>query len=107
MKNLWRDPAGALPNALALGYAIIGYLAGFVLMAQPSLLLAPVGVLLTVHAMVIAAYLIHEAAHYNLFASPVHNRIAGEAMSWMQAAPTPRSNASATCTCATIATAPT
>jgi fatty acid desaturase len=68
---------------LALGYASIGYLAGFVLMAQPSWQLATAGVLLTVHAMVIAAYLIHDAAHYTLFASPAHNRIAGEAMSWI------------------------
>jgi fatty acid desaturase len=82
-KTLWREPAGALPNTLALGYAILGYLAGFVLMAQPSWLLAPAGVLLTLHAMVIAAYLIHEAAHYTLFASPAHNRFAGEAMSWV------------------------
>ena len=81
--SLWREPAGALPNSLALGYVVSGYIAGFVLMAQPSLLLAPVGVLLTVHTMVIAAYLIHEAAHYNLFSSPTHNRIAGEAMSWI------------------------
>jgi fatty acid desaturase len=33
--------------------------------------------------MVIAAYLIHEAAHNTLFAAPAHNRIAGEAMSWI------------------------
>jgi len=79
----WREPAGALPNTLALGYAIGGYLAGFVLMAQPSWWLALVGVLLSVHAMVIAAYLVHEAAHYTLFAAPGHNRAAGEAMSWI------------------------
>jgi fatty acid desaturase len=82
-RSLWREPAGALPNSLALGYAIIGYLASFALMAQPSWWVAAIGVLLCTHAMVIAAYLIHEAAHYNLFASPAHNRIAGEAMSWI------------------------
>jgi fatty acid desaturase len=82
-KTLWREPAGALPNALALGYAIAGYVGGFVLMAQPAWPLAAVGVLLILHAMVIAAYLIHEAAHYTLFASPAHNRMAGETMSWI------------------------
>src|SRR5258706_9078090 len=60
-----------------------GYVAGFLLMAQTSWLLAAAGVLLTVHAMVIAAYLVHEAAHNTLFAAPAHNRIAGEAMSWI------------------------
>jgi len=79
----WREPAGAIPNTLALGYAAIGYMVGFVLMAQPSWVLAAIGVLLTVHAMVIAAYLVHEAAHYTLFAAPAHNHIAGEAMSWI------------------------
>jgi fatty acid desaturase len=83
MKTLWRESAGAIPNTLALGYAVLGYIAGFVLMAQSSWLLAAAGVLLTVHAMVLAAYLVHEAAHYTLFAAPSHNRIAGEAMSWI------------------------
>lgn len=82
-RTLWREPAGALPNTLALGYAVTGYAAGFVLMAQASWLAAAAGVLLILHAMVIAAYLVHEAAHYTLFASPAHNRIAGEAMSWI------------------------
>ena len=80
---LWRESAGAIPNATALGYAVLGYFAGFVLMAQPIWLLAAVGVLLTLHAMVVAAYLVHEAAHTTLFAAQAHNRIAGEAMSWI------------------------
>jgi fatty acid desaturase len=82
-RGLWRESAGALPNAVALGYAAIGYLGGFVLMAAHALPLNAVGVLLTAHAMVIAAYLIHEAAHYTLFARPGHNRLAGEVMSWI------------------------
>jgi len=82
-RPLWREPAGALPNSLALGYASFGYILGFVLMAQPSWVLATAGVLMTVHAMVIAAYLVHEAAHYTLFAAPAHNHAAGEAMSWI------------------------
>lgn len=83
MKALWREPAGAVPNTLALGYAVAAYPGGFLLMAQPHWLVAALGVLLTTHAMVIAAYLIHEAAHYTLFASPAHNRIAGETMGWI------------------------
>src|SRR5258706_1223344 len=79
----WRDPAGTLPNTLALCYASLGYIMGFVLMAQSSWLLAAAGVVLTVHAMVIAAYLVHEAAHYTLFAAPAHNHFAGDPMSWI------------------------
>jgi fatty acid desaturase len=82
-ESLWREPQGALPNSLALGYTLAGYIAGFVLMTQESRWLAAAGVLLLSHAMVIAAYLIHEAAHNALFVAPAHNRIAGEAMSWI------------------------
>ena len=80
---LWREPEGALPNSLALGYSVAGYVAGFVLMAQASWWLAATGVALITHAMVIAAYLIHEAAHNTLFAAPARNRVAGEVMSWI------------------------
>jgi fatty acid desaturase len=81
--TLLREAAGRLPNCLALGYALVGYATGFWLMAADAWPVAAAGVLLTAHAMLIAAYLIHEAAHYTLFASPAHNRIAGEAMSWI------------------------
>ena len=82
-RSFWREPAGSLPNSLALGYAAVVYVAGFVLMAQASWPLATAGVLLTLHAMVIAAYLVHEAAHYTLFAAPAHNHVAGEVVSWI------------------------
>ncbi|MGH8705185.1 MAG: fatty acid desaturase, partial [Burkholderiales bacterium] len=72
-----------MPNTLALGYATLGYLAGFWLMAADAWYAAAAGVLLSAHAMVIAAYVVHEAAHYTLFASVAHNRVAGEAMSWI------------------------
>lgn len=85
-RSLWREPRGALPNTLALTYAVAGYVGGIALMAQPSWLLSAAGALLLLHVMVIAAYLVHKAAHYTLFASPAHNRIAGEAMSWIAGA---------------------
>lgn len=78
-----REREGVVPNSLALGYAVLGHVAGLALLAtgQPAELLA--GVLLTTHTMVIAAYLIHEAAHYTLFRSPGANRFAGELMAWI------------------------
>jgi fatty acid desaturase len=82
-RGLWRESAGAVPNTLALGYAVLGYVGGFFLMAADGLALNAAGVLLTAHAMVVAAYLIHEAAHYTLFARSSHNVLAGEAMSWI------------------------
>ena len=72
---LWREPAGAIPNCLALGYAAFGYITGFLLMASPSAWINFIGVLLTAHAILIAAYSVHEAAHYTLFARPAANRL--------------------------------
>jgi len=80
---LWREAQGAVPNSLALGYACAGYALSFVMMAAEPAWVNALGVLLCAHAMVIAAYLIHEAAHYTLFASPAANRLAGEAMNWI------------------------
>ena len=52
-------------------------------MGLHAVMLNAAGVLLCVHAMVLAAYLIHEAAHQTLFATPGLNRLAGEAMSFI------------------------
>ena len=80
---LWRERSGALPNSSALAYAVLGFAAGFVLMARDGRMVPAAGILLTIHAMVIAAYLIHETAHYNSFARPGLNRCTGEVMNWI------------------------
>ena len=49
-----RESEGALPNTLALSYAVCGYVGGFVLMAATPWWVNAAGVLLTAHAMVIA-----------------------------------------------------
>lgn len=81
--TIWREPEGALPNTLAIGYAVFGWLASFTLMAAAPWWLNALGVLLCAHAMVISAYLVHEAAHYTLFASPAVNRAAGEVVNFV------------------------
>ncbi|MBI1398201.1 MAG: fatty acid desaturase [Betaproteobacteria bacterium] len=78
-----RERAGVLPNIAAIGYATLGHLAGLTLLTGDSVLVVACGVLLTAHTMVIAAYLIHEAAHYTLFRDARHNRVAGEIMAWI------------------------
>ena len=83
MTALWRESEGALPNTLALAYATLGWLASFTLMAAEAWWWNAFGVLLCTHTMVIAAYLVHEAAHYTLFASPAINRLAGETVNFV------------------------
>lgn len=81
--TIWREPEGALPNTLAIGYAVAGWLAGIALMAADTWWWNALGVALCWHAMVIAAYLIHESAHYTLFAAPAANRVVGEVVNFV------------------------
>jgi fatty acid desaturase len=85
-RSLFRDPQAARANSLALLWTSLGWLGSFALMGAHSLLLNLAGVLLCTHTMVLAAYLIHEAAHQTLFIAPRANRIAGECMSFIAGA---------------------
>lgn len=81
--KLFRDARAALANGLILAVAVSGWLVSFALMAQRALLPDIAGVLLCTQTMVLAAYLVHEAAHQTLFAGPRANGLAGEAMSFI------------------------
>jgi len=76
-----------LPNWLALLASSAAWAGSFALMAQPSLLFELIGLWLCAHAMVLAAYLVHEAAHTTLFASPRANHWAGETMNFVAGTP--------------------
>lgn len=81
--RLFREPEGALPNTLALGYALGAYALGVWLLCGSGAGSAVLGVLLTAHGMFIAAYLLHEAMHQTLFATRTAHRLAGEALSFL------------------------
>lgn len=83
---LFREPEGVIPNTVALLWTSILWLASFRLMGDDSIALNIAGVLACLHAMVLAAYLIHEAAHYTLFSSLTFNRWIGEWMSFVAGA---------------------
>ncbi len=84
--TIFREPEGAIPNTVALLWTSALWLASFRLMADDSGVLNVLGVLACLHTMVLAAYLIHEAAHYTLFSSLAANRWAGEWMSFIAGA---------------------
>ena len=67
--TLFRDSADARAHSLVLSYVLLGWPGSFVLMGSRSTALEILGVLLCAHTMVLAAYLIHEAAHQTLFIS--------------------------------------
>jgi fatty acid desaturase len=78
---------GSIPDCLALFVTGAMWLASFPLMAQPSVLLDVVGVWMCAHGMVLAAYLVHEAAHQSLFATPRTNHWVGEVMNFIAGTP--------------------
>ena len=82
-RSLFRDREAAVANSAILLWVMSGWAVSFPCMAAASLGLNILGVLLCVHTMVLAAYLIHEAAHQTLFAVRWANSWAGEAMSFI------------------------
>ena len=84
---LFRDRGDAWANSLVLILTGAAWLGSFALMAAPHPLPNVLGVVLCAHAMVIAAYLVHEAAHQSLFAIQRANHWAGEAASFVAGSP--------------------
>ena len=82
-RSLFRDRDAALANSLVLAWTGLAWVASFLLLGATSAWLNAAGVLLCAHAMVLAAYLIHESAHQTLFALPAANATAGEAMNFI------------------------
>jgi fatty acid desaturase len=80
---LFRDRDAALANTIVLTWTCAGWLGSLALMGAQAAILNIAGVLLCAHAMILAAYLIHEAAHQTLFSAHWANRIAGEAMNFI------------------------
>jgi fatty acid desaturase len=81
--RLFRHADGALPNSLALTYALGGYAGGLWLMATASWPVALAATLWFAHALIVAAYLFHEFAHGTIFARAEANSRGGVLMTWL------------------------
>ncbi len=86
MRNLFRYSDGVWQNLCVIGYAILGYAAGFALLLSQGFTWNLLGTLLLGHSMIIAAYLIHECAHNTLFSTPRHNERLGRLLNWITGA---------------------
>lgn len=82
-KSLFRYEDAAFPSFLATLYVLSGYFFGGYLMLLPLQWLTVFGVLWFAHSMVIAAYLIHEAAHLSVFRNKNANRWYAEGLLWI------------------------
>lgn len=81
--RVMRQKDGLLPNFLALLYATAGYLIGWLLFFSSSVVLNIAGIFVFAHAMVIAAYLIHECAHNTIFMKNNWNAYLGRYLMWL------------------------
>ena len=80
---LFRYDDALLPNMMAWAYMFTAYILGFIALVAQPLWINILGVVFLAHAMIIAAYFIHECAHESLFKNSSHNRIFGELLLWV------------------------
>jgi fatty acid desaturase len=78
-----KEPEGLVYYGLAIAYAISSYALGFAGLFHPAWPVNLLATLLLAHAMVIAAYLIHECGHNLVFRRSQHNARLGRLMSWL------------------------
>jgi fatty acid desaturase len=78
-----KDEKGLLFYGAALTYACFGYVAGFAALFATHWAINVFGTLLLAHAMVIAAYLIHDCGHNAVFHRQRDNARLGEMLSWL------------------------
>lgn len=81
-----RHAAQAWPNVLVISYTVVGWPLGIWMLARPGVWTNAAGVLLTAHALVCSAYLIHDCVHHAIFARTVANDRLGLLMSWINGA---------------------
>lgn len=82
----WRYADGRWPNTGAIGYAVLGWLGGIALLLAapgPWGLALVAGTLLTAHALIVSAYLLHEFAHLSIFKDAKTNARFGTLMTWI------------------------
>lgn len=83
MTRLMRQNSGYWLHFAALAYVVLTYSGGIAAMLSASWLLNGLGVLLLAHALIIAAYMIHECAHNTVFMENRYNARLGEALSFL------------------------
>ena len=74
------------PNLLVVSYTLLGWPFGIWLLTRPAMWLNAAGVLLTAHALIYSAYLIHDCVHHAVFTTTAANDRLGVLMSWINGA---------------------
>lgn len=83
VSSLFRFNDALIPNLTAWVYMFTAYISGFSALMADALWINLLGVVVLAHAMIIAAYFIHECAHESLFKKSSYNRLFGELLLWI------------------------
>jgi fatty acid desaturase len=86
MSTTFRRSGRAWPNFLVVSYTLLGWPFGIWLIARPAMWMNVAGVLLTAHALIYSAYLIHDCVHHAIFSTTAANDRLGMLMSWINGA---------------------
>ena len=81
-----RRSGHAWPNLLVMSYTLLGWPFGIWMLTRPAMWLNAAGVLLTAHALIYSAYLIHDCVHHAIFTTTAANDRLGALMSWINGA---------------------
>ena len=81
--RLFKEHDGLLYYGAATSYTVVAYALGFAGLFDSHWAINCLATLLLAHAMIIAAYLIHECGHNLVFANSRHNAMLGRFMSWL------------------------
>lgn len=83
MAAIFRYPDGVWPNVAALGFTLVGYTAGMVMIGAQAWWVNAVGLLWLTQALIWSAYYIHELAHNAIFRVQATNERWGTLMTWL------------------------
>jgi fatty acid desaturase len=83
MSRLFRPPESSWINRLAILYTLGGWALGIWFVTRPEIASNVAGVLLTAHALVCSAYLLHDCAHHAACTTIRANDNVGVLMSWL------------------------
>lgn len=82
-ETLLKSSQGLYYHGGAVLYALLGCGLGLAGLFSASLLIQLLATVLLAHAMVIAAYMVHECAHNTVFRDNAHNAKLGSALTWL------------------------
>ena len=86
MSRMFRYADGVGPQLLIVSYTLAGWALGVWMLTRPEWLVNAAGVLITAHALVCSAYLLHDCAHHAVLATGAANDRLGVVMSWINGA---------------------